>query len=251
MTIDNDYSTGDILPASWVVDVANAVNELTDGPSGTPIGALTDWGGTTAPEGWLLCDGSTVSRATYPELFNVLSTRFNTGGESSSQFRLPNFTDRVALGAGGKAVGSTGGSNNAVTIAHKHTMPSHSHTLNKHKHSIDHNHASVSTGNGGAHSHDTIKSNYGGGSFGQDGSMATGSTKTGIALGSAYTAISTGTASAHSHSVNLPNFTGTSGEPSTANTSSKDPGDTNSAGSSGTDKNLPAYVAVHKIIKAA
>ena len=252
MTIDNDYSTGDILPASWVVDVANAINELTEGPSGTPIGALTDWGGDVAPEGWLLCDGSTVVRATYPELFAVLSTRFNTGGESGSEFRLPDFSDRVALGAGSKAVGTQGGSNNAAVVSHKHTMGNHSHTLSKHKHSINHNHGAANTSKDGAHSHKGIKDLYGNQLYGADGSFwsATGSTA-GLRMGSPYTEIQVqSTSSTHTHSFNMPNFTGTSGEPSNNSTNAVDPGDTNSAGSSGTDKNLPQYVAVHKIIKA-
>lgn len=45
---------------------------------------------------WL--DGSVKSRTTYNSLFLIYGTTYNTGGESSSQFRLPNFTNRALWG---------------------------------------------------------------------------------------------------------------------------------------------------------
>ncbi|AYG07767.1 tail fiber protein [Pseudomonas fluorescens] len=41
--------------------------------------------------GWLKCNGAVVLRASYPRLFNNIGTTWNTGGESSLQFRLPDF----------------------------------------------------------------------------------------------------------------------------------------------------------------
>jgi len=40
---------------------------------GNPTGEITMWGTNTAPTGWLLCDGSAVSRSTYSALWGVLS----------------------------------------------------------------------------------------------------------------------------------------------------------------------------------
>lgn len=56
------------------------------GPGWVPLGGIIPFGGYTAPAGWLLCDGSTVSRTTYAALFNVLSftqTCTTTNGSTS------------------------------------------------------------------------------------------------------------------------------------------------------------------------
>lgn len=47
--------------------------------SGVPIGAINLWGGSTAPSGWLLCNGANVSRTIYADLFSVIGTNFGAG----------------------------------------------------------------------------------------------------------------------------------------------------------------------------
>ena len=37
-----------------------------------PTGGIVEYAGTTAPNGWLLCDGSAISRTTYADLFEVI-----------------------------------------------------------------------------------------------------------------------------------------------------------------------------------
>jgi microcystin-dependent protein len=64
-----------------------------------PSGAILDFAGSAAPTGWLLCDGTAVSRATYAALYAVISTTYGAG-DGSSTFNLPNFKGRVALGVG-------------------------------------------------------------------------------------------------------------------------------------------------------
>ena len=44
-----------------------------------PAGTIVAYGAATAPEGWLLCDNSAVSRTTYARLFAVISTSYGTG----------------------------------------------------------------------------------------------------------------------------------------------------------------------------
>jgi microcystin-dependent protein len=57
-----------------------------------PIGSVVAWTATGAiPNGWLLCNGSTSSRTTEAALFAVIGTTYNTGGESSTVFRLPDY----------------------------------------------------------------------------------------------------------------------------------------------------------------
>jgi microcystin-dependent protein len=91
-----------------------------------PIGATMPWGGdTTPPTGWLLADGSAVSRATYAKLFGVIGTKFGKG-DGSTTFNLPPMTDKFPIGKSGtKIVGSTGGE--ATHLLTTSEMPTHSH----------------------------------------------------------------------------------------------------------------------------
>lgn len=63
-----------------------------------PIGVEMDWPGTSAPSLWLMEYGQVVSQATYPELFAVLGTTYNTGGEGAGNFRLPDARGAVIAG---------------------------------------------------------------------------------------------------------------------------------------------------------
>jgi len=48
-----------------------------------------------APNGWFYCNGAVKNRTDYPELFTAIGTRWNTTGESGTQFRLPNLPGKV------------------------------------------------------------------------------------------------------------------------------------------------------------
>lgn len=54
----------------------------------TPIGAIVPYGGNTAPSGFLICDGSAVSRTTYSDLYAVIGTKYGPG-DGSTTFNLP------------------------------------------------------------------------------------------------------------------------------------------------------------------
>lgn len=83
---------------------------------GAPTGSIMLYGGTSAPTGWLLCNGSAVNRTTYADLFAILSTTFGVG-DGASTFNLPDLQDKFPIGKSGtKALGSTGGS-----ATHTHT----------------------------------------------------------------------------------------------------------------------------------
>lgn len=73
----------------------------------TPLGTINAFGGNTAPDGWLMCQGQAVSRTTYADLFAVIGTAFGSG-DGSSTFNVPDFRESVAKGAGltGKTVGA-------------------------------------------------------------------------------------------------------------------------------------------------
>jgi hypothetical protein len=72
-----------------------------------PVGALVLWTNDLPPAGWLLCDGSAVSRTTYATLFAVIGIQFGPG-DGSSTFNLPDGRGRFLLGQddmGGSAAG--------------------------------------------------------------------------------------------------------------------------------------------------
>jgi microcystin-dependent protein len=56
--------------------------------AGLPVGSITYFCGSSPPTGWLVCDGSEVSRTTYANLFAVISTRSGVGNGSTT-FNLP------------------------------------------------------------------------------------------------------------------------------------------------------------------
>lgn len=69
-----------------------------------PVGCVMMYAKSATPEGWLTCNGSTVSRTTYSGLFNVIGTTFGEG-DGSTTFALPNLTDKFAMG--NNTVGTT------------------------------------------------------------------------------------------------------------------------------------------------
>ena len=71
-------------------------------PVNFPTGCVLPYAGTTAPEGWLLCDGSTVSRTDYAGLFAVLGSTHGQG-DGSTTFHIPDLRGRFVRGVDGAA----------------------------------------------------------------------------------------------------------------------------------------------------
>lgn len=87
-----------------------------------PPGVITPYAGSSAPLGYLLCDGSAVSRATYPSLFGVIGTTYGVG-DGSTTFNLPDMKGRVAVGKSTDtefdALGETGGAKTVTLTSPK------------------------------------------------------------------------------------------------------------------------------------
>jgi microcystin-dependent protein len=64
---------------------------------GNPPGAIILYGGLTAPDGYLLCDGSLVGRDDYEDLFTAIGVLFGPG-DGTTTFALPDMRGRVAAG---------------------------------------------------------------------------------------------------------------------------------------------------------
>jgi microcystin-dependent protein len=174
-----------------------------------PAGMVVPFAGTVAPAGWLLCQGQAVSRSTYSALFGVISTAYGVG-DGSTTFNLPDMRGRVPVGldSGNAAYDSLSdaGGVASVTLAEAN-LPLHAHTIN-------HDHGAQTTTGGGSHNHGpqgadvfTVQNNVAG--F----AVAT----VGGGPSTAFNTSTTTTVADHTHSVDLPNFTGNSGNgPGTA-----------------------------------
>lgn len=84
---------------------------------GAPAGTIHSFAGSSAPVGWLLCDGSAISRTTYAALFAAISTAFGAG-DGSTTFNLPNTAGAFLRSAGTQSVSAksfAGGSIGAKT----------------------------------------------------------------------------------------------------------------------------------------
>lgn len=69
----------------------------TKSSSSVPTGAICFFATTAIPTGWLLCNGSNVSRTEYAALFAAIGTKFGAG-DGSTTFTLPNLDDRFIEG---------------------------------------------------------------------------------------------------------------------------------------------------------
>ena len=112
-------AVNDMAAARGAVDGVASLDAGGKVPSGQipdgiiPAGSMLPYGGATAPPGWLLCDGSAVSRTTYAALFAAISTAFGAG-DGSTTFNLPDARGRVLVGKDN--MGGTAASRMAVTL---------------------------------------------------------------------------------------------------------------------------------------
>lgn len=91
-----------------------------------PSGAIMAFGGTAAPGGYFICDGTAVSRTTYDHLFAAIGTAYGTG-DGSTTFNLPDLRQRFALGKAASGTGNTLGGTGGV-IDHTHDI-THTHSI--------------------------------------------------------------------------------------------------------------------------
>lgn len=95
-----------------------------------PIGTVLLFAGDVIPEGWLLCDGSAISRLNYFPLFLVIGTLYGTGDHVRT-FNLPDFRGRFPLGLDGRLSQRSGfnqGGTSEITIT-VNELPTHTHSI--------------------------------------------------------------------------------------------------------------------------
>lgn len=72
-----------------------------------PVGAIHAFGGSLAPDGYLLCNGAAVSRTVYADLYAAIGVTWGAG-DGTTTFNVPSLTNRFLQGAA--APGGLGGS---------------------------------------------------------------------------------------------------------------------------------------------
>lgn len=165
-----------------------------------PAGSLQSFLGSNQPDGWLICNGQTVSKSAYGDLYAVVGDTF---GADTDTFTLPDLTDRFLVGAGDIALLATGGAGE-ITLAttnlpaHNHgvTDPGHTHTITDpgHGHTVtDPGHTHGVTDSGHTHGGVADPAGAADSATGSDTtSAASGSTDsatTGVAVDSATTGL--------------------------------------------------------------
>ena len=184
---------------------------------GVPSGSLFMWPTGTAPTGYLLCNGTAVDRTTYATLFGVIGTTFGAGNGSTT-FNLPDYRDRMPIGAGTTySAASSGGNKDAIVVSHSHSASTAS--AGSHEHYLTHNTLVSASGQAIV---DVTSGNY-------IAARTTGGTDYAYVFRATGNAANIGRSSAagsHSHTVTV-----------------------NSTGSSATNANLPPYLGIYFIIK--
>lgn len=140
-------SNGGTAAPSWVAS------------PGVPTGSLFPYAGSSAPSGYLLCDGSSVSSTNYLALHAVISNTYGgsayTGG-SGLNFNLPDLRGRFPMGSGtGTGLNSSGTgapSGSAQTARTRGQWGGEETNLLSTNEMPSHNHNGA-TGNAGSHSH--------------------------------------------------------------------------------------------------
>ena len=166
---------------------------LQDITNRSEVGAIKPWTKATAPAGYLLCDGSAVSRTTYAELFAVTGTTYGVGNGSTT-FNVPQLQGKMPQGFDGNTynLAGTGGAN-TITVAVTNNQADNSSLANNQGVSVTGSisNTSISTAQLASHSH--TRGAAGGGGSGIQGMGNPGVTNTG----------STGSGTAHNHSHTL------------------------------------------------
>jgi microcystin-dependent protein len=181
-----------------------------------PEGTILPYGGSSAPPGYLLCDGAAISRTTYARLFAVFGTTYGSG-DGLTTFNIPNLQGKIPVGRDAgqtefDTLGELGGAKTVTLTTGE--IPAHTHS------------GTGTTTSAGSHSHTpaagfNFVTTY---SSGDDIDTGAGG---GIASGNA-TQSSTSTEPAHTHDYS---FT------------------TSSTGGSGAHNNLQPYIVLNYIVR--
>ena len=95
-------------------------------------GMIAPFAMTSAPTGWLTCDGTAVSRTTYSDLFTAIGTTWGSG-DGSSTFNLPDLRGAFLRGTGSHGTSNMANGNDfagpAVGSFENDSFQGHAHNI--------------------------------------------------------------------------------------------------------------------------
>jgi microcystin-dependent protein len=128
---ENVALTATSTELNYVDGVTSAIQTQINNIASVPAGVINPWAGVAGspPTGWLLCDGTAVSRSTYSTLFGIVGTAYGVG-DNSTTFNVPNLKGRVPVGLDSTQTefdlrGETGGLKEVTLTTAQ--IPDHSH----------------------------------------------------------------------------------------------------------------------------
>ena len=103
------------------------------GGSNMPVGSIIQFAGDTAPDGWLMCDGTYHRQDVYRELYQVISNTYDKDSQSG-KFAVPDIRGRVPVG---KHSTGTFNSLNKKGGVESHTLTKDQVPFLEHSHTMD------------------------------------------------------------------------------------------------------------------
>lgn len=129
----SDVSAGDEITSTQYNNLRADVGTVLT--SSVPIGTVLMWAGSSAnlTTGFLVCDGSAISRTTYADLYTIQGNTFGAG-DNSTTFNIPDMRDRFTVGVGTSYTQNAKGGVASNNLAHTHTVANHTHSVPDHTH---------------------------------------------------------------------------------------------------------------------
>ena len=163
---ENVALTATSTELNYVDGVTSAIQTQINNIASVPTGVINPWAGVAGspPTGWLLCDGTAVSRSTYSTLFGIVGTFYGVG-DNSTTFNVPNLKGRVPVGLDSTQTefdtrGETGGAKTHTLTAAE--IPGHTHQVTIMGSDLSYGTAALQGSNGGTQQ--SINAGEGGGS---------------------------------------------------------------------------------------
>jgi len=127
------WSVGVVVPRSVnTVVFSNGSEVYFAQQNTTPSGTIIQFAGTSAPTGYITCDGTAVSRTLYPNLFAAIGTTWGSGNGTTT-FNIPDLRGAFLRGSGTSSLDpssprSVGSFQAEAFASHTHTDSGHTHT---------------------------------------------------------------------------------------------------------------------------
>jgi len=141
---------------NYILSAGSVLRSMLTEAERIPTGSVQAYVASTAPTGWLVCNGSAISRTTYADLFAIIGTQFGSG-DGSTTFHLPDLRGRFVRGwangsgndpdrASRTAQASGGATGDNIGSLQGHAFQTHLH-----------NAGTYGAASGGAHQHTALR----------------------------------------------------------------------------------------------